>query len=208
ACITVFNFMMLLIFGVFHQSGVLRSIFQLNNDISRTRFTVNTYPESFLIRDSDLILNHYGNISLETKVWFIYTYMPPQFLFYSKKTPAHDNIHLNINTTVGMKKDEVYKILNSSTITSSLDSGDYKNFDIYKQTGPGRFSRTLVVIPANYNESYFSSDNKFDTRFKFTELHSFPLHLDFDDIGYHFSTKFSNMYLKCFQLTWQQNDEK
>ncbi|PVV00077.1 hypothetical protein BB559_000128 [Furculomyces boomerangus] len=197
--------MLSLIYGFVHESGIVKAIWTINDQLSafnnqQTLYQFNHEDKNTLIclssKYQDNVLIDTNQPEFITNVWFVYTLSPPMHLL--NDITDKDKFKVNLKSSTGMSRIELFNTFLNSTKLSyknpewkKLIQGNQKEKnDVsacmqYKQISPGLYERTLVVIPSIYKPSYFAptvyeSTSKSDfNKEKSTET---SLNFDFEEL--------------------------
>ncbi|KAG0223186.1 hypothetical protein BGX31_008650 [Mortierella sp. GBA43] len=183
----VVNVVMAIVFGVFHQSGLVPAIDLVQHQALGFR--------DWHSRDRN-------GISYSTRVIFYKTYMPPQHLFgYSSQFVETQRVNLTVMDWRAKSQDDLLKDLKSITTESgaNVDQTLLKNLReqrgqqavLFREIQPEVFERTILIAPATID---FSSQDFYETR------DWISWHADFDRIEVILQKPLESLYLNVFYL--------
>lgn len=197
----LFNTVLVLLFGLFHQGGLFPMISELHRDLTHiSSCTAGTTPDTLLCQvsgrqplRSEPVLQASGDGSerfgpeLVTKVVFMHTYMPPRHAFgidhgthriLSPVSPTSSRVE--VIDLAGASMEQLHKTLKVWTLPAVTNETLAADF-VFSRQPDGPFIQVIVVAPGVVDLE--------SAPFRFVPMISVPFHLSMENLDKYLSRR-------------------
>ncbi|KAJ1724594.1 alpha 1,2 mannosyltransferase [Coemansia biformis] len=184
----VFNAVLAIGYGVVHQAGVVPVL----DFVSRTSALATAECRSAPAAP-DAVCTSANPVSdgaargahtarIRTTVLFVSTYMAPRHLLAQPANNDARQARIELHDLVGMDGDEIRSLVRNSTrVSCALLQKSRADELVARQTQPGLFERTLVVIPASADMARVAPAGTTD--YALAPVYSYGPHVNFDHVA-------------------------
>ncbi|KAJ2774091.1 alpha 1,2 mannosyltransferase [Coemansia nantahalensis] len=186
-----FNVILAVAFGVVHQAGVVPVLGYVSSTSVLPAVDCRSVPSdpAHAVCTAATGSTHASTAAgtdpprVRTRVLFVSTYMAPRHLLAQPVAPDALQARVELHDLVGMDDGEIRREIGRSVhVSCSLLRQSNGSELVVRQTRPGRFERTLVVLPASTDMARIEPPDA-AAGYELVPLYSYRPHVDFDDIA-------------------------